>query len=649
MYSTPVRLSARRRAVAAIALLGSVSLALSTTLGTGPAEAAGARKGPATSITIDDGRTQGRVGPSMLGVNHRFVSLGHGLWDGENNRPQPLAVKSLKAARVSSVRYPGGVVANLFDWRKSIGATKGCQTNGREMGSGFLRARGQGYGPDEHMRLVREVGADTVMMVPWVTETPADAAGWVEYMNSPADGDARNPLGGTDWAELRAANGHPAPYNVRLWEIGNEQRTSSQRYWMSPDEDKALRQYTNGGERRITGEALGRACHHPNRGVPSNGQAGQVFELLYPPAAPGSVRVTVGANPDPWTAVDAQTLADAEPGDRFYVVDENDGEVRFGDGDNGAIPLRGTKVRASYRSVHKGVFAFIKAMKRVDPRINVCPAWGLKEFVRVAGRRRYECFSVHAYTNFGVERADRWRSPLEGHDLHMLGTKHERAFVTDLKRTLPAGVRIAMTEFGAIKGDGKTYPQWFASMSRATYMASMWVSWLDLRIPWTVGSDMITPTNRGLLGDLPHFTLSAEALTRQALQPVLSPGARTLKVTLRGNPERRPRVRAGRISARSYGALAVGATRRAGGDLQVVVVNRLPKDRQRVRATVNLDRFRSRRVAFVSRVNGPSFRSRNQPGDMQVKLKRSRQRIGARGFRYVFPAHSVTVFRIPGR
>ncbi|MDQ4008749.1 MAG: hypothetical protein M3211_11690 [Actinomycetota bacterium] len=649
MSSMSSRRFARRHVVAAVAVLGSASLVLSTPMGADPAEAARARQTPGTTITIDDGRTKGRVGPNLLGVNHRFVSLGHGLWDAATGQPRPLAVQSLRAARVSSVRYPGGSIANLFDWRKSIGETKGCQTNGRVQPSGYVRARGQGYGPDEHMEMMRQVGAETVMMVPWVTETPADAAGWVEYMNSPADGDAGNPRGGTDWAELRAANGHEDPYDVRLWEIGNEQRTSSQRYWMSPDTDTALRQYANGGERRITDEPLGRTCHHPTRGVPSNGRAGQVFELLYPPAAPGSVRVRVGADPDPWRPVELAELESAGPDDKLYVVDENDGEVRFGDGVNGAVPPLGARVRASYRSVHRGVFAFIKEMKEVDPRINVCPAWGLKEFVRVAGRRHYECFSVHAYTNFSVEQADRWRSALEGHDLHMLGTKHERAFVADIKRTLPRGVRIAMTEFGAIKGDGATYPQWFASMSRATYMASMWVSWLDLQIPWTVGSDMITPTNRGLLGDLPHFTLSAEALTRQAIQPVLSPGARTLAVSVQGNPVRRPRVRRGRLSARSYGALAAGATRAAGGDLQVVVVNRLPKDGQRVRATVNLDRFRSRGRAYVSRVNGPSFRARNQPGNLQVTLRTSQQRIGARRFRHVFPAHSVTVFRIPGR
>jgi len=48
----------------------------------------------------------------------------------------------------------------------------------------------------------------------------ADAIDLVEYCNSPNDGS--NPNGGTDWAAQRAANGHPEPYNVKLFEIGNE-------------------------------------------------------------------------------------------------------------------------------------------------------------------------------------------------------------------------------------------------------------------------------------------------------------------------------------------------------------------------------------------------------------------------------------------
>lgn len=36
---------------------------------------------------------------------------------------------------------------------------------------------------------------------------------WVEYCNSDKD---------TYWANLRRANGHEKPYNVKYWALGNE-------------------------------------------------------------------------------------------------------------------------------------------------------------------------------------------------------------------------------------------------------------------------------------------------------------------------------------------------------------------------------------------------------------------------------------------
>lgn len=47
-----------------------------------------------------------------------------------------------------------------------------------------------------------------------------------------------NPNGGVDWASIRAKNGHQEPFNVRYFEIGNENNqggtdgTTSQQYWM---------------------------------------------------------------------------------------------------------------------------------------------------------------------------------------------------------------------------------------------------------------------------------------------------------------------------------------------------------------------------------------------------------------------------------
>lgn len=629
----------------AITVAGSAVLSLATPWGGEPARAAGSRSG--TTITVATGSDKGRVPVFQLGVNHRFADNGHGMWDPDTDAPVPLVVERLRHAGVNAVRYPGGTVANLFDWKKAVGPTaeRGCQVNGRRTPQGYEAALESSYGPDEHMELVEQLGAEAVIMTPFVTGTPSDAADWVEYMNSPADGEGgSNPNGGVDWAQLRARNGHPQPYGVRWWEIGNEHRLPSQRYWMSSRAGRALRQYANGARVRIQSEMLGRSCDHWNRGSVSNGEPGQVFDLLYTPATNVAVTVTDrdGLSLD-WKAAGTGGLAAASDYARVFEVDEAEGEVRFGDGEHGALLPPGARVSASYTLVRPGVFAFIRAMRKVDPRIKACVTWGVKDFIRVAGGRDYNCFAVHSYTHFKSEGAYRWANALEGHDQSMLGTARERAFVAGIKHALPRGVSLALTEFGPIWGDLRTYPEWTASMTRATYMASMWVSLLDLGVPLAGGSDMLAQGPRGLLGPAPYFTRSAEALTREAIQPLYSRGSRRLKVAIEGNPIRDPGLR----NRGRYPALAVAATRAHDGEVRMLVVNRHPL--RRVRARVRLRGFTSQGMALVSRVNGESYRSWNTARVTEVHLRTDRRGISRGGFTEVFPAHSVTVIRVPSR
>ncbi|MBD2871774.1 alpha-L-arabinofuranosidase C-terminal domain-containing protein [Paenibacillus arenilitoris] len=69
------------------------------------------------------------------------------------------------------------------------------------------------FGTDEFIRFCRELQVEPLICINDGSGTPEEAAQWVEYCNGGAD----TPMGA-----LRAANGHPEPYGVRYWEIGNE-------------------------------------------------------------------------------------------------------------------------------------------------------------------------------------------------------------------------------------------------------------------------------------------------------------------------------------------------------------------------------------------------------------------------------------------
>lgn len=138
---------------------------------------------------------------------------------------------------VPSLRYPANGILMGFDWKKSIG-NPASRPNQNLLGS-----QGQAqpvlFGFDEFMDWTASKGvspADVHIMVSiydsatiWpdpIQQSQAlpniiqHCADWVEYCNAPNDGS--NPGGGTDWAAIRSANGHDAPYGIKLWNMGNE-------------------------------------------------------------------------------------------------------------------------------------------------------------------------------------------------------------------------------------------------------------------------------------------------------------------------------------------------------------------------------------------------------------------------------------------
>lgn len=133
---------------------------------------------------------------------------------------------------LGGVRYPGNLVTFNWNWSYTIGPFAGRTPI--PLGPGGANAQKLQFGFDEFMDMVAAKGlstADVQVMVniyPSVGQpNPAVlAADWVEYCNAPNNGS--NPRGGTDWAALRALYGHPQPYGVRIWNIGNEPWTSSE-------------------------------------------------------------------------------------------------------------------------------------------------------------------------------------------------------------------------------------------------------------------------------------------------------------------------------------------------------------------------------------------------------------------------------------
>jgi len=136
-------------------------------------------------------------------------------------------VNSLKSTGFKGLfRYPGGCYAPFYRWK--IGLLDADMRPPIETPPGYCDAVAggvnaytdgmmeNGISTDDYLALCEYVGLIPSITVRFQMGEDADvqeARDWVEYVNGPAT---------SPYGKLRAARGHPEPYNVRYFYLGNE-------------------------------------------------------------------------------------------------------------------------------------------------------------------------------------------------------------------------------------------------------------------------------------------------------------------------------------------------------------------------------------------------------------------------------------------
>lgn len=122
----------------------------------------------------------------------------------------PEVVKLLKDEHISILRFPGGNYVSGYHWKDDLvpfdkrATTRNCAWHQYDP---------HHVGTDEHIKLCRLINAEPMICVNAGNGTPQEAADWIEYCNGSVN---------TKWGKIRAERGYPEPYNVKVWEIGNE-------------------------------------------------------------------------------------------------------------------------------------------------------------------------------------------------------------------------------------------------------------------------------------------------------------------------------------------------------------------------------------------------------------------------------------------
>lgn len=173
------------------------------------------------TIEIDPSGEVGRVDPNIFGhflESNFFGNIEGGVLDEGSPlaMPGPGAAAGLREDVMGAcqelglpvVRWPGGNFASAYHWEDGVGPR---DARPRRLDLTWRGEESNRFGTDEFLAWCRAVGAE-----PYLAHSCRDveeAVRWVEYTNY---------AGNTAYTAARAANGHPEPYGVRYWGLGNE-------------------------------------------------------------------------------------------------------------------------------------------------------------------------------------------------------------------------------------------------------------------------------------------------------------------------------------------------------------------------------------------------------------------------------------------
>ncbi|MCD6386613.1 alpha-N-arabinofuranosidase [Candidatus Sumerlaeota bacterium] len=139
-----------------------------------------------------------------------------GIWVGEGSKiknEQGIrcdTIEALKKLSLPALRWPGGCFADNYHWIDGIGPRK---KRPRRYNLWWNQPETNQFGTDEFMLLCRLIETEPYICLNVGSGTVEEARSWVEYCNSTQS---------TAVVQMRKNNGHPKPYNVKFWGIGNE-------------------------------------------------------------------------------------------------------------------------------------------------------------------------------------------------------------------------------------------------------------------------------------------------------------------------------------------------------------------------------------------------------------------------------------------
>lgn len=170
-------------------------------------------------LKINETKKLSHIAPEIYGhfSEHLGRCIYEGLYVGENsdipnvNGMRTDVVQALKELRIPLLRWPGGCFADEYHWKDGIGPKENRKKMINTHWGGVVEDNS--FGTHEFFELVEQLGCKAYVNGNVGSGTVQEMSEWVEYITF---------NGVSPMADLRAKNGHPAPWKVDLWGVGNE-------------------------------------------------------------------------------------------------------------------------------------------------------------------------------------------------------------------------------------------------------------------------------------------------------------------------------------------------------------------------------------------------------------------------------------------
>jgi alpha-N-arabinofuranosidase len=221
---------------------------------------------PEARLAIDPAFVVGAIDRRVFGsfVEHLGRCVYDGLYepehptaDDEGFREDVMAL--VRELGVSTIRYPGGNFVSGYKWEDGVGPR---EQRPKRLDLAWHSLETNQVGLHEFSSWTRKVGSELMLALNLGTRGVQEAIDLLEYTNV---------ANGSALAGQRAANGDAAPFDVRMWCLGNEMDGPWQLGYRSAEDYGVLASRTAKAMRQLDPAVQLVACGSSNRAMPTFG------------------------------------------------------------------------------------------------------------------------------------------------------------------------------------------------------------------------------------------------------------------------------------------------------------------------------------------------------------------------------------------